>query len=228
MRGATSAGVTAYLGLGSNLDDRTDYLRRVLALLHQPPQMEVRCCSSVYESDPVGPVQDQPPFFNVVVEVRTTLTPRALLRRCLEAEATMGRRRAREIPKGPRCIDVDLLLVGDTVQQWPELVLPHPELTNRAFVVLPMVEIAPAIKDPRDGGLLKDRAGELGARQHIAIVDSPLFIPSEGASKDPDPVNLFTVSSLRLHLPRRMPPTPGMEPSLFRRLWRRLRSKRPL
>jgi 2-amino-4-hydroxy-6-hydroxymethyldihydropteridine diphosphokinase len=100
----------------------------------------------------VGPRRDQPRFYNAVAQVQTTLDPCALLKRCLEVEALMGRRR--EVVKGPRVIDIDLLLIGDLVASWPELTIPHPELSRRAFVLLPLLEISPMATDPRDDTLL--------------------------------------------------------------------------
>jgi len=158
--------VIAYLGLGSNLGKREANLARALKLL-RGPEVEPLAVSSIYESDPVGPVQDQPCFLNLVLQVRTSLDPDALLHHCLEVERTMGRARGREVPKGPRLIDVDLLLAGDTVGSWPDLDLPHPELANRAFVVLPLLELSPDLKDPRDGSPLAARAPILQKTQGI-------------------------------------------------------------
>lgn len=144
----------AYLGLGSNLGQREANLLAALELL-PGPGLEPVAVSSIYESDPVGPVQDQPSFLNLVLEARTSLLPEALLNHCLAVERRLGRDREREVPKGPRLMDVDLLLVGQQVGRWPDLVLPHPELTNRAFVVLPLLELSPDLTDPRDGSSLE-------------------------------------------------------------------------
>jgi 2-amino-4-hydroxy-6-hydroxymethyldihydropteridine diphosphokinase len=178
-------------------------------------------CSSIYESDPVGPVQDQPPFFNLATEVLTSLEPRSLLRRCQEVEGALGRRRELEQQKGPRTMDVDLLLMGPRVERWPELELPHPELARRAFVVLPLLELQPGLLDPRDGRPLSSLAGALEAEQRIMRVEPPPQLSDDDGEAPCEPVNLFTVSALRLHRSD-LPPTPGRCPSLRRRLLRRI------
>lgn len=156
----------AYLGLGSNLGRREANLLRALELL-RGPEVDPVAVSSIYESDPVGPVQDQPSFLNLALKVRTSLLPRPLLHHCLAVERRMGRTREQEIPKGPRSVDVDLLLVDQRVERWPDLILPHPELINRAFVVLPLLEVSPDLTDPRDGSSLAALAPALEAAQRI-------------------------------------------------------------
>jgi 2-amino-4-hydroxy-6-hydroxymethyldihydropteridine diphosphokinase len=156
-----------YLGLGSNLGSRRANLEQALARL-QDADLRVQQVSSVYESEPVGPVPRQPLFLNAVARVQTSLGPRELLSRCLEVEDRMGRQRL--VDKGPRSIDVDLLLVNDVVASWPELQLPHPELTRRAFVLLPLMEIAPLLTDPRDSTLLCCKVGTLLRTQSIMRV----------------------------------------------------------
>ena len=156
----------AYLGLGSNLGDRQANLTEALERL-ATSRVGIEAVSSVYESDPVGPVLDQPAFYNLVARVATTLEPRQLLRHGLAVEAAMGRDRSRGVPRGPRIMDVDLLLAGELVRCWPELELPHPELVKRAFVVLPLVELEPQLRDPRDGSRLADRCEDLQATQKI-------------------------------------------------------------
>jgi len=158
---------TAYLGLGSNLGDRRANLEQALWRL-QDTDLRVIQVSSVYESAPVGPCPDQPAFYNAVAHVRADLTPRELLGRCLQVEAQLGR--VRGVPKGPRPIDIDMLLVDDLVASWPELELPHPQLTRRAFVLAPLMEIAPLTTDPRDGALLCCQIGALLRSQSILRV----------------------------------------------------------
>lgn len=149
-----------YVGLGSNLGDREALLARALAGLARRG-VHVRRVSSVYESEPVGPVREQPAFYNAVAEVETELSPRAALRACLDVEQELGRER--RVPQGPRNIDLDLLLADDLVACWPELQLPHPALTLRAFVLRPLLELRPDLADPRDGTLLAT---------HLARVES--------------------------------------------------------
>lgn len=136
LRGA----VIAYLGLGANLGDREANLCGAVELLAATPGLRVRRVSSVYETEPVGP-REQPWFLNQVVEVETGLSPRALLARALEIEAALGR--ARRERWGPRTIDIDILLYDDLVLEAPELTLPHPRLTHRAFSLVPLAELVP-------------------------------------------------------------------------------------
>jgi len=157
----------AFLGLGSNLGDRRANLEQALERL-AGPELCVCGVSSLYESEPVGPVPDQPPFLNAVARVLTSLPARRLLSRCLEVEAQLGRQRT--VAKGPRVIDLDLLLLDDLVASWPELELPHPELTRRAFVLAPLMELAPLLVDPRDGALLCCQIGALLRSQSILRV----------------------------------------------------------
>ncbi len=131
---------TAYLGLGGNLGDRRGQISAALAALREEPGLRLLAQSGVYETAPVGKT-DQPPFYNMVVCVETVLSPRALLARCLAVEARLGRVRAERW--GPRTIDIDLLSVDEVVLDEPGLTLPHPRLHERAFVVVPLAEIAP-------------------------------------------------------------------------------------
>ena len=135
---------TAYLALGSNLGDKEANLRRALELLQQRG-VEVVKTSSFICTEPYG-VTDQPQFLNGVCEVRTSLAPLALLHTLLEIEQEMGRVRLRHW--GERNIDLDLLLYEDVVMDTPELILPHPDMQNRDFVLLPLAEIAPEIIHP--------------------------------------------------------------------------------
>ena len=141
-------GMTAYVGLGTNLGDRRGALEMALRELHQPPIITVGCVSSVYETAPVG-VTDQPDFLNAVARVRTTLPPRALLEALLDLENKMGR--VRTLRWGPRVIDLDLLLYGELQTSEPGLEVPHPRLRERGFVLAPLAEIAPELVLPPDG-----------------------------------------------------------------------------
>lgn len=166
---------TIYVGLGSNLGDRQAQLSLALASL-APRGVFVRRVSSVYESEPVGPVREQPAFYNAVAEVETELSPRAALRACLEVEHELGRRRL--VTQGPRTIDLDLLLAGDLVVCWPELELPHPELTTRAFVLRPLLELRADLSDPRDGSPLAAHLARVEQQQKLrrladVVIDTP-------------------------------------------------------
>ncbi len=145
---ATEA-VTAYLGLGSNLGDRQANLDRALALLSE--RLRLVKISSIYDSEPVGDVE-QPRFLNLVCEASTLLPPEGLLALAKGIEARMGRTG----PTGaPRIIDIDVLFYGDQVIDTPELVIPHPRLHQRAFVLVPLVEIAPDLTHPVSGQTIK-------------------------------------------------------------------------
>ena len=134
----------AYIALGSNLGDKEKNLRRALLLLTQQGVEAVRV-SSFLATEPYG-VTDQPQFLNAVACVRTSLAPLALLDVLLATELAMGRVRLRHW--GERNIDLDLLLYEDVLLDTPRLRLPHPDMQNRDFVLLPLAEIAPELKHP--------------------------------------------------------------------------------
>ena len=136
-----------FLSLGSNLGDRERNLREALTGLEERGA-EIVARSSIYETEPLE-VRDQPDFLNLVVEIRTVLSPRELLAACLEIERLFGRKRT--ISKGPRTIDIDLLFYGSMVLNEPELNVPHPRLHLRNFVLAPLAEIAPDFRDPKSG-----------------------------------------------------------------------------
>jgi 2-amino-4-hydroxy-6-hydroxymethyldihydropteridine diphosphokinase len=131
----------AFLGLGSNLGERLPNLQRAVDLLAATSGITVLRSSRVYETTPVGP--PQPDFLNAVVEVETALEPGDLLAACAEVERELHR--VRGIHWGPRTIDVDLLTYGDRVIETTDLIVPHPRMHERAFVLVPLLELA---KDP--------------------------------------------------------------------------------
>ena len=142
--------ITAYLGLGSNMGDRQHNLDKALEYLAQRLRLEK--VSSVYDSEPVGDV-DQPRFLNSACEVSTNLSPAGLLALAKAIEAKMGRTG----PTGtPRTIDIDILFYGDKVVKTPDLVIPHPRLSERAFVLVPLAEIAPDFVHPVSGKMVKE------------------------------------------------------------------------
>jgi 2-amino-4-hydroxy-6-hydroxymethyldihydropteridine diphosphokinase len=136
-----------FLGLGSNVGDREDNLVRGLGLLEERG-FRVTASSMVYETEPVGG-PPQGPFLNMVARGETLLTPEELLAACLRTEADVGR--VRDVPCGPRTLDIDVLLYGDLVRDSPDPVLPHPRLHERLFVLVPLAEVAPRAVHPRLG-----------------------------------------------------------------------------
>ena len=126
----------AFLGLGANLGDRWATLRAAVAGVP-----DVVAVSPVYETEPVGGPPGQPPYLNLVVELDTDRSPRELLEEARRLEAAAGR--VREERFGPRTLDVDVLLVGDLVVDEPDLVVPHPRLAQRRFVLAPLADLAP-------------------------------------------------------------------------------------
>lgn len=137
--------VIAYVGIGSNLDEPEAQVRLGMRALGSLPQTTVTVCSSVYRSTPVG-VTGQPDFVNAVCRLETRLDAGALLAALLELEAAHGR--TREIPHGPRILDLDMLLYGEETFQSPTLTVPHPRVHERAFVLYPLEEIAPDLNVP--------------------------------------------------------------------------------
>ncbi|MGA2435247.1 MAG: 2-amino-4-hydroxy-6-hydroxymethyldihydropteridine diphosphokinase [Bryobacteraceae bacterium] len=134
----------AYLSLGSNLGERERALREAIARL-EAPSLKVLRVSSFYETAPQD-FRDQPWFLNAVVEVETGLFPKQLLARIARIELAMGRKRLQ--PKGPRIIDIDILLYGSSIVAAPELTIPHPGLAARRFVLEPLAELAPELRHP--------------------------------------------------------------------------------
>ena len=144
-----------YLGLGSNLGDRADNLREAVKLLSE--RLRMGKVSSVYETEPVGRT-NQPRYLNQVCQFYTTLPPAALLALLKGFELKLGRTG----PSGAsRTIDIDILLYGDQVVKTPELVIPHQRLIERAFVLIPLVEIAPDLEHPVNHKTVKELLAEL-------------------------------------------------------------------
>ncbi|MDP9187890.1 MAG: 2-amino-4-hydroxy-6-hydroxymethyldihydropteridine diphosphokinase [Actinomycetota bacterium] len=133
--------------------------------------IEVEAVSSLYETEPVGEVLDQPDFLNAAARVRTALAPEQLLDACKAIEAGQGR--ALGVPRhAPRPIDLDLLLLGDLELRSDRLTLPHPEVSSRRFVLLPLLELDPALELP-DGTRLRDALEALGKSQEARLFAGP-------------------------------------------------------
>jgi 2-amino-4-hydroxy-6-hydroxymethyldihydropteridine diphosphokinase len=160
---------TGYLGLGSNVGDREAHLRAAIELLGDHG-VEVEAVSSLYETEPVGEIVDQPSFLNAAIRVRTELDPEPLLDLCKAIEAERGR--VFGGPRhGPRALDVDLLLLGELEHAADRLTLPHREVTSRRFVLAPLLELDPDLTLP-DGTSLAEALAALGEGQEVERVGS--------------------------------------------------------
>ncbi len=147
----SSEPVTAYLGLGSNMGNRQGNLDKALSLLSQ--RLKVEQVSSIYDTEPVGNV-NQSRFLNLVCRVYTRLTPAELLALAKGIELKLGRARGKS--NAPRPIDIDILFYGDQVIETAELVIPHPRLVERAFVLIPLAEIVPDLVHPVSGKTVRE------------------------------------------------------------------------
>jgi 2-amino-4-hydroxy-6-hydroxymethyldihydropteridine diphosphokinase len=158
-----------YLGLGSNVGDPAAHLRAAIELL--PAQgVEVEAASSTYATEPVGEVLDQPDFLNAAIRICTELEPEPLLDACKAVEAERGR--SFEAPRhSPRPLDVDLLLLGDLELSSERLTLPHPEVSSRRFVLVPLLELDPELTLP-DGTSLAAALAALPPGQRVDRIGS--------------------------------------------------------
>lgn len=135
----------AYLSLGSNLEGRLPFLRDAVTLLQVDEKITVEDVSSIYETDPVG-YTNQGNFLNIVVKLNTTYKAEELLSKCMSIEKDLGRKR--EIRWGPRTIDLDILLYNQENIETDDLSVPHPRVQERAFVIIPLLELEPNIQLP--------------------------------------------------------------------------------
>ena len=168
-----------FLGLGSNVGDRRAHLQAAVEDLWAHGVTVLRS-SSVYQTEPVGEVTDQPEFLNACVEVETALAPDALLDACKAVEAALGRELSGPgyVRHGPRPIDVDVLLLGEDEHESERLCVPHRELTRRRFVLEPLVELASRVEIP-GAGPARDALARLGDDdQRVRRVGPPLDVGS--------------------------------------------------
>lgn len=147
----------AYVALGSNMGDRLRLLREAVARLRDHGTVEM--VSDAYETEPVG-FADQPAFLNAALRLRTELPPEVLLARMLDIEADLGR--TRTFPNAPRTLDLDLLAYDRLVLDAADLVLPHPRLHERAFVLVPLAAIAPDLRHPVSGVRVRELLAAIG------------------------------------------------------------------
>lgn len=155
------------VGLGANLGNRLDNLRRAAAAISSEATILAR--SQVYETPPAGG-PPQPDYFNAAVAVSASLPPAELLERFLAIERSMGRARPDAVRNGPRPIDIDLLWGEGLVVREPSLDLPHPRLVERVFALRPLLDVAPDARDPRDGTRYADLAAARASIRRVATL----------------------------------------------------------
>ncbi|MCA1066553.1 2-amino-4-hydroxy-6-hydroxymethyldihydropteridine diphosphokinase [Rossellomorea sp. AcN35-11] len=157
---------TAYISLGSNIGTREGYLEKAINILGSHGKIEVTKRSSIYETDPVG-FTEQGEFLNMVIEIRTSLSPETLLHQCLQVEVDLGRER--EFKWGPRIIDLDILLYDDKMIESENLLIPHPRMQERAFVLVPLIEVAPNLEHPSIHAPLVDFLDEIPDKEGVRL-----------------------------------------------------------
>lgn len=161
-----------YLGIGSNLGDRAENIRKALSILGETDAITVRTVSSCYETEPVGPVTGQDDFYNIAAQIETTLSPRELLAFAKSVEQRLGRVGGDRW--GPRTIDIDILLWEDRVVDEDGLTVPHPEMTRRAFVLTPLAEIAPEAIHPTARKNIAQLASQLDDEHRVRRLEVKL------------------------------------------------------
>jgi 2-amino-4-hydroxy-6-hydroxymethyldihydropteridine diphosphokinase len=167
-----------YLGLGSNVGDRRGHLQAAVDAL--PGRgVTVLASSATYDTDPVGLVLDQPAFLNACIRIETELEPEALLDACKAVERDLGRDLEGGIRHGPRPIDVDLLLLGDTAYRSERLSLPHEQVTARRFVLIPLLELDFELRTP-DRTRLSDCLAKMPLDEGVRRTGPPLVVDRSG------------------------------------------------
>ncbi|MFC2033956.1 2-amino-4-hydroxy-6-hydroxymethyldihydropteridine diphosphokinase [Chloroflexota bacterium] len=154
--------VMAYLGLGSNMGNRQNNLDEAISLLSA--RLKMGNISSVYDTEPIGTFE-QSRFLNLVCQVYTRLSPEELLALAKGIEMKMGR--TPDTHNAPRPIDIDILFYGDQIIETPNLIIPHPRITERAFVLIPLAEIAPNLVHPIEDKTAKELLKEITEKQSV-------------------------------------------------------------
>ncbi len=162
---------TGYLGLGANVGDRRANLQAAVGALPNHG-VAVLASASVYDTDPVGAILDQPAFLNSALRIQTELDPEALLDACKTVEREVGRD-PDGVPQGPRCIDVDVLLLGDHDHGSDRMTLPHDQVLRRRFVLIPLLELDFALRTPA-GASLADALAVLPLTEGVRRAGPPL------------------------------------------------------
>ncbi|MFK2826940.1 2-amino-4-hydroxy-6-hydroxymethyldihydropteridine diphosphokinase [Bacillus sp. B190/17] len=156
----------AFLSLGTNMGDRYENLQLALRLLRSHKEVQLEKCSSIYETDPVG-YTEQAAFFNLVVQITTSLSAERLLELCLSIEQQLGR--IREFKWGPRIIDLDILLYNQDNIESEKLIIPHPRMCERAFVLIPLIEIDSTACFPGANMPLEDILSSIQGREGVRL-----------------------------------------------------------
>ncbi len=159
----------AFLGLGGNLGQTLNLFRRCRQSLEDHPQIDQIRSSALYRTPPVGGPAEQPDYLNAALELETSLSPGELLRVCQELENAAGR--TRQVPWGPRTLDIDLLLYADRIMTLPELTIPHPLLHLRQFVLMPLTDLCPDFIHPLLKLSLASLQGELAEEPDIVLIE---------------------------------------------------------
>ncbi len=178
---------TAYVALGANLGNRREQLARAVRALDGHPQIRVTAASSLYETAPVGCPPGQPDYLNAAAALLTTLTPEELLRFTQQVERDLGRERPTHAPRTsavspppaylPRTIDIDILTHGRHCITTPDLIIPHPRMHTRAFVLRPLTDIAPLLDHPTLHRPIRDLLASCAAAGIIVVHDSTWYRP---------------------------------------------------
>ena len=153
-----------FISLGSNEGNRREYLDKAVNLLQDQKEINIKKMSSYYETEPVG-YTEQPKFINAVLLLNTTYFPRHLLHILQNIELQLKRKR--DIRWGPRTIDLDILFFGNVIMESEDLIIPHPRLTQRSFVLIPLVEIAPSFIHPITQKTLSQHLSELDDKKGV-------------------------------------------------------------
>lgn len=163
--------IRAYIGVGSNMGDRFAHCQAAVDALGRLGATRVVACSRWFETEPVGDIA-QAWFLNGAVGIDTALGPHELLTRCRRIEHDRGRDRAREVPGGPRPLDLDILLLGDRVVDTPDLKIPHPRMAERAFVLIPLDDIAPRAIHPVHNATVSALRARLDDRHVVRVFEA--------------------------------------------------------